>query len=254
MPSRYTQIADRAPAPPARRRRLSYSDGGFELREGKLFKESVNVSFAIMAHKKREAWVPYLQEKIPSAKVVWDKYNDRHETGLRSIKAHGANADWHVVVQDDVILADDFVEGVQEALRFVPDGSPVGFYYGGKGSKNSAHATALSEAIVRGASWLVRRGPVWGPAIAYPVSTIGDLTEFYEKSSVQNYDRRAKTFYDSRNARCWYSVPSLVDHRVEDNPSLSGHHKPNRSAGVFVGPRSALSVDWSGPALWDRRF
>lgn len=214
------------------------------------YRESVNVSFTIMAHPKRAEWVGELQRQLPEASVTWDQKNDRHDTGLRAIKAHGVNVDWHVVVQDDVVLPDNFAGAVREALRWVPD-APVGFYYGGKGSAHSQHVAAWSQAD--GASWLVRKGPIWGPAIAYPAGNIGALIDYFGQSDVENYDRRVMRFYQSVGVDCWYSMPSLVEHRQGDNPSLCGHDRGVRQAREFVGPRNALEVDWSGPVARSRR-
>jgi hypothetical protein len=206
-----------------------------------------------MAHPKRAGWVEDLSASLPEASVTWDQKNDRHDTGLRAIEAYDKSADWHVVVQDDVLLPDDFEEAVAEALRWVDPKAPACFYYGGKGNGHSQHVAAWEQAKRVGASWLVRKGPIWGPAIAYPVSSIPALLEFFEQSDVQNYDRRVMKFYQSVGLDCWYSLPSLVQHRQEDNPSLCGHDRGVRQAREFVGPQSALEVDWSGPVARSRR-
>jgi hypothetical protein len=201
-----------------------------------------------MAHFKRKDWAENLAAEIP-ANIVWDRKNDRHDTGLRAIKAHGVNANWHVVVQDDVHVPPDFKEGVEEVLKWVPDGVPVSFYHGGS-AKTSRHSQAVLRAIDAGACWLERKGPIWGPAIAYPVDTIPALVKFFAASEVQNYDRRVMEYYQSVGVDCWYTIPSIVEHRQEGNVSIVGHdYKGVRKAKSFLGPRSVLSVDWSNPVL-----
>lgn len=209
------------------------------------YRDKVTVSFTVMAHPKRREWAEQIAEDI-GCDITWDQRNDRHDTGLRAIQAYGPNADYHVVVQDDVVLPADFASSVREALRWVPD-EPVSFYYGGKGSAHSKHVAAWQDAKASGASWLARKGPIWGPAIAYPTGNIRQLIKYFDLSDVQNYDRRVMKFYQSIGSLCWYSLPSLVEHRQEDNPSLCGHDRGLRQAREFVGPRSALDVDWSGP-------
>ena len=199
-----------------------------------------------MAHPKRKEWAEELAEQI-GCDITWDRVNDRHDTGLRAIKAYAPSADYHVVVQDDVLLPRDFADGVRAALRFVEPGAPASFYYGGKGNAHSKHVAAWQAGEAAGASWLVRKGPIWGPAIAYHTANIPALVDYFEASEVQNYDRRVMKFYQSRGIRCWYSLPCLVEHRQENNPSLCGHDRGLREARRFVGPRSALEVDWSGP-------
>ena len=199
-----------------------------------------------MAHPKRKKWAEELAGGI-GCDITWDRINDRHDTGLRAIKAYDPSADYHVVVQDDVLLPRDFADAARKALNFVDSSAPVSFYYGGKGNGHSKHVAAWRAAKSAGASWLARKGPIWGPAIAYPVANIRALIDYFEASEVQNYDRRVMKFYQSQGILCWYSLPSLVEHRQEDNPSLCGHDRGLRQAKEFVGPRSALEVDWSGP-------
>jgi hypothetical protein len=204
-----------------------------------------------MAHPKRREWAEELAAQIP-ATITWDEKNDRHDTGLKAIKAHGVNVTHHCVVQDDAIIVPNFREVVEELIKYPDPESPISLYYGGKGKTSSLHASAHDLAMKHNASWLVRKGPIWGPAIVYPVSTIPALVEYFEKSIVENYDRRVMYYYQSINQDCWYTVPSIVEHRAEDNPSLCGHNQPNRQAKMFVGPQSALDVEWSGPMVRSR--
>jgi hypothetical protein len=210
--------------------------------------ENPILSFTVMAHKKREKWAEEIAEEI-GCNITWDQKNDRHETGLRAIESYDANATHHCVVQDDVILAKDFVNLVQDACRYVPPNSPIGLYYGGKGARKSAHFKAGQDADEANASWIVRKGPIWGPGIVYPIASIKQLAWYFKVSPIQNYDRRVMKYYQSVGADCWYTNPSLVDHRQEDNPSLCGHDKGNRVARNFASPQTGIEVDWSGPVL-----
>ena len=209
-----------------------------------------SVSYTIMAHEKRRTWAEKLAEQL-SCDITWDQKNDRHDTGMRAIKNYG-NATHHCVIQDDALLADDFKFHVEQLVQYVDDGCPVGLYYGAKGAQNSAHVQAHNEAMSFDARFLIRKGPIWGPGIIYPVSSIPKLEKFYNSSVVQNYDRRVMRFYESIGKPCWYTIPSLVEHRVDDNPSLCGHNKPNRQARLFHGPQSDLELRWKGPAVRSR--
>ena len=212
---------------------------------------SRKVSFTIMAHPKRGQWAEELAAQIP-ATITWDEKNDRHDTGLRAIKAHGVNVTHHCVVQDDAIIVPNFKEIVENLIQYPEPESPISLYYGGKGKTSSLHASAHDLAVRHKASWLVRKGPIWGPGIIYPVSTIPSLVKYFEKSVIENYDRRVMRYYQSVNQDCWYTVPSLVEHRLENNPSLCGHNLPNRQARMFAGPQSALDIEWSGPIVRSR--
>jgi hypothetical protein len=235
--------------PPVHRRSV-YRDRAAEVVPPREPRRSA-VSFTVMAHPKRAVWAEALAERIGhGCTVTWDQKNDRHDTGIRAIRAYGPGTH-HCVVQDDALVPDDFALSVVEACRWVPEGHPIGLYHGG--SERSAHGRVWAEALARGAVWLARKGPIWGPGIVYPSETIQALTSWYEVSHVQNYDRRVMKFYQQMGRDCWYTVPSLVEHRQEDNPSLCGHDTGVRRAAAFIGPRSAVEVDWSGLALRSRQ-
>ena len=210
------------------------------------------LSVAVMAHKSRERWVPDLVEAIGGdVQVVWDRHNDRHETGARSLAAYDPAATHHLVVQDDAIVAPDLVGGVENALRHVPAQNPVGLYVGRSRPRADEVRSLMARAVVTNASFMVHKGPWWGVGIVVPTASIRDLIKYYDGlDGVPNYDRRIARYYESKGLYCYYTVPSLVDHRVDDNPSLvAGRGSQGRFAHHFIGPRSALEVDWSGPIV-----
>lgn len=214
--------------------------------------ENVSLSVAIMAHQKRAEWVPDIARTIGGdIEIVWDKFNDRHETGARAMGSFNPDCTHHLVVQDDVILPQDFRAGVENMLKYVPDNVPVSLYFGGSRPLRSETRSLYEEAIRQNAPFIVYRGPFWGPGIILPTSEIPSMLAWYNKNNdIQNYDRRITRYFDSIGRKCWYTMPSLVDHRDEDNKSLVGHGENNgRHASYFIGPRSALDVDWSGPRI-----
>lgn len=244
---RYRQTSD--DFRPLSRSNKKYSEGAVEVvQRGSISTFEPVVSFTVMAHEKRKEWAEQIATEI-GCDITWDRRNDRHDTGLRAIKAYDPDATHHVVVQDDVRLCDNFTKVVANAISYADPFAPIGLYYGGGSSKMSRHVAAAAEAEKHNASWIVRKGPIWGPAIVYPVATIPDLMKYFKASIVENYDRRVMNYYHSMGQACWYSYPSLVDHRQGDSPSLCGHDRGNRVARRFITPQEALEMDWSGPVV-----
>lgn len=216
----------------------------------------MKLSVALMAHPSRKPFVDDLLARLDrEVPVVWDRRNDRWDTGRRSLLAHDPEADWHLVIQDDMIPCLDLIAGIEracDAATALGHQGPLGFYVGRL--KPEDVQSRVGEMVTRahhaGASWIATEGPWWGPAIALPTRHIPDAVEFGdERGDVANYDKKISRYYASRRIACWYSVPSLVDHRpVAENPSLVPGRHGNRQAHLFVGAdRSALDITWTPP-------
>ena len=205
------------------------------------------LSAAVMAHPRRADLVEDLLRRLDRpVPVVWDKINDRHETGLRALQAFDPSATHHLVIQDDALPCRDLLASIERALAYVPDGHPASFYVG-----RVRPFRQRIERLVRvagSASWLRFPGPYWGPAIVVPTAAIPGLVDWWHSprgSVVVNYDRRIARFFQRDGIDCFYSWPSLVDHRGDD--SLVSGHTAYRTAHNALGPDvSGLTVDWSG--------
>lgn len=210
----------------------------------------MTLSAAIMAHPRRADMVKDLRRRLGgSVPVVWDEHNDRHDTGIRSLLAFDPAASHHLVIQDDALPCRHLLASIERALPYVPEGHPASFYIGRVKPFRAAVNAAVASA--EGASWLRFPGPWWGPAIVVPTAVIGDLAAWWTRPStrrIQNYDRRVSTWFTRQGIDCFYSWPSLVDHRGHE--SLVSGHTAVRSAHRALSPhQSGLRVDWSGPVV-----
>jgi len=111
---------------------------------------------------------------------------------------------------------------------------------------------AVRNAMFARSPWVKMEGPWWGVGILLPTEHIPDVVDFGDhKTSVQNYDMKISRWYKTQNIDCWYTLPSLVDHRHgEENPSLiPGRKGKERRAHTFLGEDvSALTLEWSDGA------
>lgn len=209
---------------------------------------NVRLSVAVMAHPSRAAQVEALMARMDRpAEVVWDRINDRWDTGRRSQLAYNPNATHHLVVQDDAVIPRDFVAGVEHAVAHAPEGVALCLYLGAV----RPFAARISRAVERAGdevAWLVMRDLHWGVGVVLPTEIIEQLiTDQDRRTSIVEYDRRMSRWLTTHNVQVWYPWPSLVDHR--DEPSLVGHGS-GRHAHRFIGESvSALEVDWTRPAL-----
>lgn len=210
----------------------------------------MSLSVAIMGHRSRMPFIRGLQEKLPDAELVLDRHNDRWDTGRRSLLAFDPAARWHVIVQDDAILCRDFLAGCEKAAQAAGD-RPVGLYTG----RVRPHAHTVTPAVKRALKlkrpWLEMEGPWWGVGIILPTACIPELVAWGDAHPrIANYDRRIAAYFAKLRIDCWYTVPSLVDHRpVAENPSLVEGRTGNRTAHAFIGDGSPLDIDWSLPPV-----
>lgn len=204
------------------------------------------LSVAIMAHPDRRRFVGSLARQLPEAEVIWDREGDRWETGRRALLAFDQAATHHLVIQDDAVLCRDLVAGMARAAEVAAE-HPVSLYTGAVRPHQAVVGPAVEQARREGRPWISMEGPFWGVGLLIPAVHIPELVAYCDGKSIANYDLRIWKFYKSLGRRCWYTAPSLVDHRpVAENPSLVPGRDGNRRALWFIGARrSALEIDWT---------
>ncbi len=210
------------------------------------------LSVALMCHPSRTRFVDELAEQLPEAEIVWDQRNDRWDTGSRALLAFDPSADAHLVVQDDVILGPNLVAGATSAYAATDGTRPIALYTGKVRPHQNTVTPAVQRALRIGSPWLEMEGPWWGPGLIIPTAHIPELVEWGDRppqcNRIKNYDRRIEAFYkfERDGTDCWYTVPSLVDHRsVDENPSLVKGRTGNRQAHTFIGDGDPCAIDWT---------
>jgi hypothetical protein len=208
------------------------------------------LSVKIMAHEKRAHLVPELVERLglTDDDVIWDRRNDRWDTGRRAWEAINQSAQWGMVVQDDAFPCADLIPGLEKALERVPDDVLVSPYIGTRRPVAGRVERAVNDAVAAKAAFIEMPSLCWGVAITAPTRIIDEMLPWCDVQSYPNYDRRIGRFaIDVKRMNTWCTFPSLVDHR--DIPSLIGHGD-GRIAHHFIGAEtSALSVDWDAGSV-----
>jgi hypothetical protein len=220
-----------------------------------------SLSIAVMAHPAREHFVSDLVTRLDDGvRVTWDDEGEpssdpqrRWRTGARAWQNHDARADWHLVIQDDAIVSDDFIPGLVTALDRVKDDVPiVSPYFGHRRRMQAAHQVVTREAMARNVSWIRGWTAIWGVALVARTETIPAMLDWCGTQGDMPYDTRIGHYYRHQtNAECWYTWPSLVDHRQA--PSLISHTDEGRFAHTFHAG-SALDLDWGRGEMLDYRL
>lgn len=217
----------------------------------------MRLSAVIMAHPDRREQAEAVRARLDRpAPIVWDEVHNVWDTGRRAMLAFDPAADYHAVIQDDVLVPRDLLAGMERALEYVPEGSPLGGYLGMIRPCPYGVAEATKRADREGASWIVFPEPIWGPLICVPTACIEEMVQFCDGLDMRNYDLRVSRYFKEKGVDVWFPWPSIVDHA--DGPSLIiGRSATDRRTGRtriayrFCGEEtSLLDVDFSGPVVW----
>lgn len=208
----------------------------------------MTISATVMAHPKRKVQAEKLYrtlKKYPfvNVSITYDEINDEWHTGERALLDGVGKADWHVIVQDDAILADKFYEHIVNAITYVPERTLISLYTGTLRPYGERVKAAVEKATY--CAWLRSHLLYWGVGIVVPTWHIEHIVEMC-KGREEQYDVRIGTFYQTNMLPVWYTNPSLVDHD-DDLGSLLGH-------GQAPGRREAHRFAGSEPISWNRDF
>lgn len=214
--------------------------------------EPIKLAVSIMAHQKRKAFIPSLVKDLGGdIPVVWDRINNRWDTGRRALLAHEQTPDaTHVmVIQDDAVVSKALPQGVSKALESTPRDVVLGLYVG-RSRPFKESMSHITRAITPDTKWLIMSQLHWGVGVVVPVKYINDLVTWCDdRPNIPNYDKRMSRWFQLNGVKVWYPWPSLVDHRI--SPSLvRGRTSSDRYAVKFIGAdKSAMDYDWSGTPL-----
>lgn len=222
----------------------------------------MRLSASIMAHPVRESLVDELVASLDRPVAVhWDlagpptsQGEQRWNNGVGAWRMYDPDADYHVVIQDDAAVCEDFLAGFEKALERVPNDNAqvVSAYIGSKRPSQMVFTNMARQARFEDASWVRGLKLSWGVAIALRTDTIEPMLEWCSELQGAPYDLRISKYYrDEVNIDCWYTWPCLVDHR--QSPSLVAHGDQGRHARSFY-QGSALDLAWGGPIIYDRRL
>jgi hypothetical protein len=210
----------------------------------------MSISVSVMAHPSRAAFIPYIFEKLGrEVPVAWDRISNRWDTGRRAWQLHDPEASHHLVLQDDVILSRDLPRALPKVIAGVQD-QPISLF-----ARNKKHWNPLIQQCLmnrRRVRWMILQRLNWGPAVLLPVADIAPMLAWVdEHCHMPNYDVRIGYWYLTQGRPVWYTMPSLVDHRIEgDSLVWNLRSQAGRYAKFFIGEEQCgADLNWKGQAL-----
>lgn len=210
----------------------------------------MNISVTVMAHSRRRKQAEELYAKLTTypfteCTITWDERDNEWHTGERALRwGVSVGADWHIVLQDDAIIPDNFFTHIANAIQHVPARTLISLYTGTARPLGKRVSLAVDKVKSSNFSWIKHYMLLWGVGIIIPTAHIEPMLEF-AAGRREPYDTRIGIFYQRNILPVFYCNPSLVDHD-DDLGSLLGH-------GNAPHPRVAHNFI-SGEPKWNGNF
>jgi hypothetical protein len=185
----------------------------------------VKLSISVMAHPSRRQYFQYLCEKLQLtyAQFSIDQKNNLLENSKSAWMLHDPEASFHLVVQDDAIICENFREKAvafiteQEEKRIAAGRSMQGYNFFLKQDPNKGPLWSKDGVYTDN----VTRG---GVAICLPVLHIPTMLAEFDRQRSRHDDDRISEYVKRQGMKILFPVPSLIGHRC-DIPSIANTNK-----------------------------
>ncbi|MFF3432117.1 hypothetical protein [Streptomyces sp. NPDC002602] len=205
-----------------------------------------------MTHPARADVAATLRENHPELdlRIVMDPEPDQPPWVVRTFRegwqAADRSASHHLLLQDDVLLCEDFALHLNHAVRSMPHAAIS--LFADWSARNSA---MVRLAALTGASWapvIGRFAPTQGMVL--PSDVAASLVEYLSNGGAipgEPEDITVLRFFKSRGIQSVIAVPNIVEHR--DIPSIAGNTDLGlRLSACFSNPLSA-DHEWNSEVL-----
>lgn len=191
----------------------------------------MKISVSVMAHEKRAHFFEYLKSKLGDVPFSVDKDGPENigiwENCKRAWRMHDPNAEYHIVVQDDMILGRDFLKRAEALMT-------QDYIYNFYMSKRPKYKNIVEHAMRTKKGFIILPNLCHEACWGMRVSRIEDMIKFCDALGATN-DRQINTYIRSHKLPVYFPIPSYASHRAE--PSL---HELNRGkyppgARYFIG-------------------
>lgn len=198
----------------------------FELKMGA---SKLTMSVSIMAYKTRAYRIPYIRKMLGDVQVSLDDGKlGLYGNSRQSWMMHDPSADFHLVVQDDSLICQNFYNRIDSILSNTDSSQNRVYclYFRLKGTNKKVFNDFNQNArngLAKG--FFTDSYLRFGIALIVPTHLINEMIEFADKLDAlgEHDDSRYSTFFARRNIKVIYPLPSLVD----QDPRLSSTHSSN---------------------------
>jgi len=170
-------------------------------------------SIAVMTHPSRHSRLLALIDDLSSqidigqVSIVVDRNCDGiWETASRAWLSFDISAQYHLVLQDDALLCDNFVKHLPSVIGSLPSDATVSF---------CDNFPVMNDVVRKNKHWLVISAVHNACALLQPVSQIKHFVEWNNRHVRPEYfhdDLRLDMYLKKHDKTCWHTLPQLVRH------------------------------------------
>jgi hypothetical protein len=182
----------------------------------------IKLSISIMAHPSRSDFFPGIKEKLGDVPFAIDQNNNLLENCKAAWRLYNPSADFHVVIQDDGIICNNFKE---RAEKFITEREAERALNNWAATCYNFYCRAFypldKMAEFEKQGYLYEGYNRGGVAICLPTNQIESMLKYYDTLPSLHDDVRISQWLATSKFRMCFAIPSLVDHD-DHNPSLAG--------------------------------
>lgn len=169
-----------------------------------------------------------------SLKVMDDKFKQGVWFNAKRCWKLAGEATHHLVLQDDIVICNNFVNGVVKVIEAFPD-DLISLFHGPRKKFDGSCRWGKSEGV-------------WGQAVVMPTGMVQEFLDWEKKNihpSFKHDDSRISLFAIKTKRRVKVPFPNLINHRDTELKSVLGNkwYKPRVSTD-FMGARDPCDFDW----------
>jgi hypothetical protein len=186
----------------------------------------MKLSISVMGHYKRAEFFPYLVEKLGDVPFSVDTGQGLIANCRNAWTMYDPTADYHVVIQDDAIVCDNFMARAIEVMKKA-SGLPISFFHVSPISYKKYKLQREETGAI------IQPGLSGGVALCLPVKYIPDMLKHYDADTVPHDDHRIGRFVMSIKQPFYFPIPSLIDHRT-GNASMMWRKPSTHKANEYI--------------------
>jgi len=188
------------------------------------------ISVSIMAHSSRSDNFDYLREKLNDPPFAIDQQGQEigvWENAKRAWKLYDPEAEYHVVVQDDIIIGKGFLERAEQLMKH---DVIYNFYMG----KRPRFRREIEQAKAKNKRFIIKTNLHHECCFGMRTERIDEMIKYCDSLNPKS-DRVINKYINKEKLMVFFTMPSLVSHRKNQSLHMLNRGSYPTGARWFIG-------------------